>query len=58
MLPDKAVAEFRAIYQKEVGDLISFDEAKKEAENFIQLFDLVTKKDEYEKLYENQERTS
>lgn len=49
MLPDKAVIEFQAIYQKEIGDLISFDEAKKEAENFIQLFDLVIKKDEYEK---------
>lgn len=58
MIPDKAVIEFQAIYQKEIGNLISLDEAKKEAENFIQLFDLVTKKDEYEKLYENQERAS
>lgn len=50
MLPDQAVTEFQVIYQKEIGDLLSFDEAKKEAENFIQLFYLVTKKDEYENI--------
>ena len=50
MLPDKAVNEFQAIYQKVIGELITFDEAKKEAENFIQLFDLVTS---VEEKYEN-----
>lgn len=43
MLPDQAVIEFQNLYQQQVGMPISFAEAKKEAENFIKLFELVTK---------------
>ena len=42
MLPDQAIIEFQSLYQQQVGTAISFDTAK-EAENFIKLFELVTK---------------
>lgn len=59
MLPDQAIIEFQSLYQQQVGIPISFSEAKKEAENFIKLFELVTKNEnEYEKndkFYSDQE---
>lgn len=42
-LPDEAVKEFQEIYKIKCGKEISFEEAKIEAENFIRLFDLITK---------------
>lgn len=42
-LPDKAVKEFQDIYHKKVGEKISFEEARIKAEDFLRLFDLITK---------------
>lgn len=42
-LPDEAIKEFQNIYKIKCGKEISFEEAKIEAENFINLFDLITK---------------
>ena len=51
MLPEKAINEFQKIYKDQIGVNLPFDAAQKEAENFIQLFDLVTKnEDDNEKL--------
>lgn len=49
MLPNKAIIEFQEIYSNELNIKISFEEAKVKSENFIQLFDLITNKDKYEK---------
>jgi hypothetical protein len=43
MLPKEAITEFRETYQKEFGVSISFEEAQQKAENFIQLFELISK---------------
>jgi len=43
MLPDKAVKEFQEIYERKVGEKITFEEAKIKAENFLRLMDLITK---------------
>lgn len=45
-LPDEAIKEFQEIYKRKCGKEISFEEAKIEAENFINLFDLITKSKE------------
>ena len=45
MLPDKAISEFKKIYEEKFGE-ITDDVARSKAENFISLFDLVTKKDD------------
>lgn len=50
MLPKNAIIQFQMIYKQVYGIELDFDESKQKAENFIQLFDLVTRKDEYEKL--------
>lgn len=42
-LPDEAIKEFQEIYKRKCGKKISFEEAKIKAENFINLFDLITK---------------
>lgn len=42
MLPDKAVHEFRETYNRVLKAEITFDEAKIKAENFIQLFELIS----------------
>lgn len=42
-LPDKAIKEFQEIYKRKCGKEISFEQAKIKAENFINLFDLITK---------------
>ncbi len=42
MLPDKAVHEFRETYNRVLKVEITFDEAKVKAENFIQLFELIS----------------
>lgn len=42
-LSDEAIKEFRSIYKRKVGEEISFEETKIESENFINLFDLITK---------------
>lgn len=49
MLPNDAVLEFRTIYLNKLGLELSVQEAQKKAENFIQLFDLVTRRNGYEK---------
>lgn len=54
MLPNKSILEFQKIYLDQIGIELSFEEAKKEAENFIQLFDLVTK-NEKKDYYDNSE---
>jgi hypothetical protein len=42
-LPDRAVKEFQDIYHRKVGEKISFEEARIRAEDFLRLFDLITK---------------
>ena len=42
-LPDQAVKEFQEIYKEKIGDELSFEQAKIEAESFLNLFDLITK---------------
>ena len=42
-LPDEAVKEFQELYKKICHIELSFDKARIEAENFINLFDLITK---------------
>lgn len=41
-LPDKAVKEFQEIYQRKCGE-ISFEQARIEAEEFLNFFNLITK---------------
>lgn len=55
MLPDNAIAEFQKIYQKETGETVSLDSAKQKAENFIQLFALLTTKSSNINQTQNQE---
>lgn len=43
ILPKQAVEEFRSIYSKQIGKKLSIEEAQVKAENFIQLFEIVTK---------------
>ena len=43
MLPDKAVEEFRQIYKKKFGVLLSKEKAKLKAENFLRLFKLIAR---------------
>ena len=43
MLPDQAIKEFQEIYNRKIGKKLTFDEAKIKAEDFIRLFDLITK---------------
>jgi len=43
-LPEGAIKEFQLIYKEKVGEEISYEKAKTEAENFITLYDLVTKR--------------
>ena len=42
-LPDEAVKEFQGIYKEKNGKELSFEQAKLEAESFLNLFDLITK---------------
>lgn len=42
-LPDEAVKEFQEIYKEKIGKELSFEQAKIEAESFLNLFDLITK---------------
>lgn len=51
MLPKEAILEFQMICQKELQVSVSSQEAQEKAENFIQLFDMVTNihKNKYEK---------
>lgn len=44
MLPNEAIIEFQEIYLNKFGMKISFEEAKAKSENFIQLFELITLK--------------
>ena len=46
MLPESAIYEFQKIYKDQIEVTLSFEAAQKEAENFIQLFDLVTKNED------------
>jgi hypothetical protein len=43
MLPDKAVKEFQEIYERKIGEKLPIEQARIRAENFIRLFDLITK---------------
>lgn len=43
LLPDKAVKEFQDIYKRKCGEELTLEEARIKAENFINLFDLITK---------------
>lgn len=58
MLPDKAISEFQAVYLQQVGEAIGFDEAKSKAENFLKLFQLITKKNKDEEFYTSTQRDS
>jgi hypothetical protein len=42
-LPEQAIEEFQSIYLEKLGKRISFEIAKSKAENFIKLFEIVTK---------------
>ncbi len=44
LLPPQAIKEFQQIYQKKFNEVIDLNEAKKKAENFIRLFELITNK--------------
>lgn len=41
-LPDKAIQEFKVIYKAKCGEDLSDDEARIRAENFLNLFNLIT----------------
>lgn len=43
-LPTVAVNEFQEIYQRKIGVVLSFDEAKIKAEGFLRLMELLTRK--------------
>jgi len=43
MLSNKAIKEYQEIYLKEFGKEISFEEAKVQAENFVNLIRLIIK---------------
>lgn len=43
-LPIVAINEFRDIYQRKIGVVLTFDEAKIRAEKFLRLMILLTKK--------------
>lgn len=42
-LPDKAIKEFQTIYEKKFKEKLTFEQAKIKAENFMDLFILITK---------------
>jgi hypothetical protein len=41
MLSDKAIDEYREIYKEEFGRDISVEEARKQADNFLKLMQLI-----------------
>ncbi|MEO8581771.1 MAG: hypothetical protein ABI425_04345 [Patescibacteria group bacterium] len=45
MLPKKAIQEFQQIYKEKCGIELTEDETRAHAEDFIQLFDLITRVD-------------
>jgi len=60
MLPKEAIDQFRKIYKRKFGEELNFDQAEIRANNFINLFYLITegRKDEnkYEKFHNNTKR--
>ena len=47
-LPDEAVKEFQEIYKEKCGE-ISFEQARIEAESFLELFRLISKPNKIKK---------
>lgn len=43
MLPKKAIQEFQEIYEKECGIELTEDEARRHGEDFLSLFELITR---------------
>lgn len=43
MLPNESIIEFQDLYKRELGITITFEKALQKAEDFIQLFDLITR---------------